>query len=337
MSYKLGILDQSPIFPGTTAVQAFEHSVQLAQKAEEWGYTRFWVSEHHHMEQVAGSSPEVFISYLLAKTKSIQIGAGGVMIQHYSPYKVVENFHVISSLAPGRVDLGVGKAPGGFPLSTRALQFGTVNDGMDFEERLSFVQQLIEDKVDPDHPLAGIQALPKSSEKPKVFLLGTSENSATIAANYRINYVFAQFINSDPSELESAANVYKKKYPEGKFIVSSAVIAARSQQEAEELAKEHRIFKVHFQSDRTLTVHSAKAAEAFKEQATEPYEIEESQAHVIAGTSEFVKRELDHLHKTYGVDEFILHTPLLKEAERLRSFELLSPLRSSERNREYIL
>ncbi len=103
------------------------------------------------MEQVAGSSPEVLISHLLARTNTIRVGSGGVMLQHYSPYKVAENFHVLSTLAPGRVDLGVGKAPGGFPLSTKALQFGTVNDGKVFEERLAFLQRLVENSVDHVH------------------------------------------------------------------------------------------------------------------------------------------------------------------------------------------
>lgn len=124
MGYKLGILDQSPIFSEETTEEALEATVQLAQKAEEWGYNRFWVSEHHQSLDLAGSSPEVLIPYLLAKTSSIKIGSGGVMLQHYSPYKVAENFKVLSALAPERVELGVGKAPGGFSLSTNALQYG---------------------------------------------------------------------------------------------------------------------------------------------------------------------------------------------------------------------
>src|SRR3954452_25486590 len=156
MSYQLSILDQSPITTGTTASDALQKTVQLAQKAEEWGYSRFWVSEYPHTELLAGSSPEVLISYVLARTNSIRVGSGGVMLQHYSPYKVAENFHVLSNLAPGRVDLGTAQAPGGLPLSTKALQYGTMNDGKDFEERLSFLKKLIEDSVDEEHPLSGI-------------------------------------------------------------------------------------------------------------------------------------------------------------------------------------
>ncbi|GAB7195254.1 MsnO8 family LLM class oxidoreductase [Dickeya oryzae] len=122
MSYRIGLLDQSPIAQGMTAADALAQTTALASLADTLGYSRFWVSEHHNSDSLAGSSPEVLIAWLLAHTRHIRIGSGGVMLQHYSPYKVAENFHVLSSLAPERVDLGVGKAPGGFPLATRALQ-----------------------------------------------------------------------------------------------------------------------------------------------------------------------------------------------------------------------
>ena len=326
MSYKLSILDQSPIFPETSAYYAFQQTIKLVQKAEEWGYRRFWVSEHHHMEQVAGSSPEILISNLLARTKSIRIGSGGVMLQHYSPYKVAENFNVLSTLAPGRVDLGVGKAPGGFPLSTKALQFGTRNDGSDFEERLALLKDIVEDSIHPNHPLAGIEALPKPPEAPAFYLLGTSAGSAEVAGKLGIHFVYARFINSDDKELEKAAKVYRSYFPKGQFIVSVAVVAAPTQQEAEELASSHKLYKVQLQSGQSLTVQSLKQAESFAKEATEPYEIEVQTTDIIAGTAIYVHEVLKSLHEQYDIDEYILHTPILKEAERFRSFQLLSPL-----------
>lgn len=326
MSYKLSILDQSPIFPGTTASHALQQTVLLAQKAEEWGYTRFWVSEHHNAEQLAGSSPEVLISYLLAQTKTIQVGSGGVMLQHYSPYKVAENFHVLSNLAPGRVDLGIGKAPGGLPLSTKALQYGTVNDGKDISDRLSFLVDLIENSVDSNHPLSGIQATPIPQEKPEIFLLGASATSARLAAELGISFVFAKFINSDDLVLESAANHYRAGFPKGRFIVSLAVIAAPTQTEAEQLVGDRKIVKVHLQSGRSVTVQSIDQAEVFGKQSGEPYEITEQEADIIAGTPGYVTEVLSQLQETYQVDEFIIHTPIEQEAKRFQSFRLLSPL-----------
>lgn len=326
MSYHLSILDQSPIFPGATAFEALQQTINLAKKAEHWGYNRFWVSEHHHSEQLAGSSPEVLVAFLLAQTKTIRIGSGGVMLQHYSPYKVAENFHVLSNLSPGRVDLGIGKAPGGFPLSTKALQYGTVNDGKDFDERLSLLLKIIENSVDSTHPLSGIQATPVPEVKPQTFLLGASTSSARLAANLGISYVFARFINSDDNVLEETARIYRSMYPTGSFKTSVAVIAAPSQQEVEQLANNQKIVKVHLQSGRSVTVLTHEQAEQFGNQAGEPYEVEEQDTNIIAGTPSYVKEALTNLHEAYGIDEFILHTPLLQEAERFRSFQLLSPL-----------
>jgi luciferase family oxidoreductase group 1 len=333
MSYKLSILDQSPIFPGSTAFKALQKTVQLAQKAEEWGYSRFWVSEHHHADQLAGSSPEVLISYILARTNKIQVGSGGVMLQHYSPYKVAENFHVLSTLAPGRVDLGIGKAPGGLPLSTKALQYGTVNDGKDFSERLSFLNELIENSIGEEHPLTGIQATPIPQKKPEIFLLGASVMSAQVAANQGISFVFAKFINSDDRVLEQAAKEYHESFPNGRFIISLAVIAAPTQSEAEQLAGDRKIVKVHLQSGRSVTLQSIEQAEVFGKQAGEPFEITEQKADIVAGTPIYVNKILNKLHRTYQVDEFIIHTPIEKEDERIQSFQLLSP-RNMYRNRE---
>ncbi len=137
MNYRLSLLDQSPIAAGATAAAALAQTTSLARLAEAAGYHRFWVSEHHNSATLAGSAPEILAAWLLAHTRTIRIGSGGVMLQHYSPYKVAENFHLLSALAPDRVDLGVGKAPGGLPLSTRALQ-----QEVDASRQLSFEDKL---------------------------------------------------------------------------------------------------------------------------------------------------------------------------------------------------
>ncbi|MGE7918799.1 LLM class flavin-dependent oxidoreductase [Viridibacillus sp. NPDC093762] len=325
MAYKIGILDQSPVIEGSSNHDVLQQSVKLAQLAEDWGYERFWVSEHHNSVDVAGSSPEVLVSYLLAKTKRIRIGSGGVMLQHYSPYKVVENFHVLSTLEPGRVDLGIGKAPGGLPLSTKALQYGTVNNGEDFEERLIFLQQLIDNKIPATHPLAGIQATPIPPNKQELYLLGASSNSAKLARELGITFVFARFINSDDSIIAEASKVYKENNTNGKFIVAVATIAAPTSQEARILAENQKIVKVHLASGRSLTLNSYEAADKFGQESGQDYEVKEYAANIIAGTATEVKSALDQLHQLYSIDEFILHTPIPKSEERLKSFELLSP------------
>ncbi|MEI3607733.1 LLM class flavin-dependent oxidoreductase [Pseudogracilibacillus sp. SE30717A] len=336
MGYELGILDQSPIFPGKHATDAFKSTIELAKDAEDWGYKRFWVSEHHHMKNVAGSSPEIMIAHLLAQTENINIGSGGVMLQHYSPYKVTENFYVLSSLAPGRVDLGIGKAPGGFDLSTKALQYGTLNNGSDFNERYTFVKQLIDEEIPKGHPLEGIKVMPEPIIKPDVFLLGGSANSAELAAKLQTHFVFARFLNSDDEALKAASQTYRNMYPEGKLIVAVAVLAADSNKEADDLAKELKLYQVIFEKGRKLLVQSAEQVNALKRQTTESFEVIEKEVAIIKGTSEKIKSELDFLHKTYDIDEFILHTPLQKEDERKKSFKLLRPNRIGNNNRKQV-
>lgn len=333
MSFKLGILDQSPIFPEKTGFDALQATIRLAQKAEQWGYARFWVAEHHHMGDVAGASPEVLISHILARTNAIQVGSGGVMLQHYSPFKVAENFHVLSTLSPGRVDLGVGKSPGGLPLSTKALRYGTDNDGIHFEERLTFLKKLLDHSVEEVHPLSGIEALPKPPVKPGIFLLGGSASSARLAAELGVHFVFAKFLVGSEESLAQASRIYRKLYPDGTFMAAVAVFAVPCEKKAKQIADEHSLYKITIESGRTLIVQSYQQVEAFKKQAVEAFEVEKHKADMIAGTPEQVKGELERIHHQYEVDEFILHTPIRKEEERFRSFELLRPIAAARAKR----
>lgn len=325
MGYKIGILDQSPVIENLSNYGILQKTVQLAQKAEKWGYERFWVSEHHNSEDVLGSAPEILVPYLLAKTNTIRIGSGGVMLQHYSPYKVAEAFQVLATLEPGRVDLGVGKGPGGLPLSTKALQFGTVNTGEDFEERLTFLQQVLNDNIPANHPLAGIKAIPKPPKQQELILLGASPNSARLASKLGLTFSFASFFNSDDRSLAEAAEAYKENYKGGRFILAVSAIAAPTSEEARRLAGQQQLVKVHLKSGRVLTLQNEEAAEKFGKESGEEYEVKVHQANFIAGSPTEVKEELDRLHHQYGVDEFIIHTPVKDDQARILSYELLSP------------
>lgn len=337
MGYKISLLDQSPIFENESAFDSLQYTVQLAQSAEKWGYHRFWVSEHHNAERLAGSSPEVLISYLLAKTKKIRIGSGGVMLQHYSPYKVAENFNVLASLEPGRVDLGVGKAPGGLPLSTKALQYGTVNDGHDFEGRLTLLGQILENKIPDGHPFSGVKASPNPPERPGYYLLGASANSAELAAKNGWNFVFAHFINSDIGKWEEAVQTYQRLQTNGTLVMALSVFAAASQKEAEERTANQIVHKVLLKSGRSVTVQSFEQAEQFGRQSGEEFQIKEQKISTIAGTPSYIQEVLNHYHQAYGVKEFILHTPVEDRHARFQSFQLLSPAQLfSEKREEYV-
>ncbi|SUM34699.1 oxidoreductase [Staphylococcus gallinarum] len=138
----ISILDQSPLDDGQTVRAAIERSVKLAQLADQLKYKRYFVAEHHNMPEVAGTSPEILVTHILNQTTTIRVGSGGVMLQHYSPFKVIEQFHFISNLAPGRVDLGIGKAPGGFPLATKALQADLNENASSFEEKFHLFKSI---------------------------------------------------------------------------------------------------------------------------------------------------------------------------------------------------
>lgn len=328
MAITISVLDQSPIYPGETAEEAFRHTVKLAQLSEKLGFRRFWVSEHHDSEQVAGSSPEVLISHLLAKTESIRIGSGGIMLQHYSPYKVAENFNVLASLAPGRVDLGVGRAPGGLPRSTQALQHGKT-DTASLTDKIVELEQYVHNRLGEDHPLAGLKAGPLPVTAPELYVLGASVNSAEIAAELGLPYVFSLFINGDQAVALEAIRAYRSGFAaaEGRApqaIIALSLIAADTEEEAKELAGAHKLIRITLESGKTLTVASREQAEEFTRQAKEAYTIEEREPEITKGTKESVREQLLALSEASGVDEFIVTTNIQPFDKRLRSFELLS-------------
>ncbi|WP_223066885.1 LLM class flavin-dependent oxidoreductase [Paenibacillus caui] len=328
MAITISVLDQSPLYPGETSEEALAHTVELAQRSEELGFRRFWVSEHHDSDHVAGSSPEVLISYLLAKTKSIRIGSGGVMVQHYSPYKVAENFNVLASLAPGRVDLGVGRAPGGLPRSTQALQRGS-NDHATLTDKIVELRKFVQNRLEKDHPLAGLRATPAPQSAPELYVLGASPASAEIAADLGLPYVFSLFINGDESQALAAVHAYRSSFNSAygtkpQIIVALFVVVAESEEEAAELAGSHKLVKIHLASGKTLTVATQEQAEEFARQASEPYTIEEKEPSITKGTKEAVREKLLALQEALGVDEFIITSNISPFAKRLRSFELLS-------------
>ena len=246
---KLSVLDQSPANGSETAQDALQNTVKLAQRAEEWGYHRFWVTEHHGSRRVMGSAPEVLVSHLLAKTNRIRVGSGGVMLQHYSPYKVAENFNVLASLAPGRVDLGIGGGPGGLPKTTRALQMDTGYGAKPLAEKLDELRRFLHNRLDEDHPLYGLTANPIPPQPADLFLLGTTPSSAELAAQRGMPYVFALFLNSDESVMREAIDAYRNCFnhdqgAEPQAMLALPVMVADTDAEALGYASEIKVFRI---------------------------------------------------------------------------------------------
>lgn len=328
MTLKLSILDQTPIGEKETAEEAFQHTIELAQAAEKWGYHRFWVAEHHDSDKVVGSSPEVLVSHLLAKTSRIRIGSGGVMLQHYSPYKVAENFNVLASLAPGRVDLGIGRSPGGLPLATRALQQDNVDSEPPLSEKLQELIQFLHNRLPEGHPFYGLKTIPEPRQTADIYSLGTSVQSASLAAGFGLPYVFAQFLNGGEAALEEALSAYREKFQPGERAESKAslalsVIAADSDEEARQLAADNKVVRIHFESGKTLTLTSLEKALDFQKHAEEKVTLEIEEANIIYGSKNSLKAQLTALQKKYQVDEFVIITAIDDFQKRLHSYKLL--------------
>ncbi|WP_141430899.1 LLM class flavin-dependent oxidoreductase [Bacillus sp. 03113] len=326
MVVSISVLDQSPVAENESGEQALAKTVKLAQEVEKLGYHRFWVAEHHNTGTLAGSAPEALIGYLLAKTSTIKIGSGGVMLQHYSPYKVAEVFHVLSSLEPGRVNLGVGKAPGGFQLSTSALQQDKVENQQPFYEKLEVLTRFLHNHFQEDEPYAELKAFPVPSIAPDVFLLGGSVESAIKAAKLGISFVFAYFINGEEDALNAAREAFRKNLPEGSsatFILAAVIVVADSTEEAEENIKSREVFKILLASGKSVNVGTLEQVNEFIKKINEPYEIKVQKAGIIAGTKETVRENLERLVNVYDISEVIALTPIEDFHKKLKSYFLL--------------
>ncbi|WP_434584946.1 LLM class flavin-dependent oxidoreductase [Klebsiella sp. R390] len=323
MSYRISILDKSPLAAGETAAQALTRTLTLAQQAETWGYHRFWVAEHHNTDQLASPSPEVVIAWILGQTRQIRVGSGGVMLQHYSPYKVAENFNLLASLAPGRVDLGVGKAPGGLPLSTRALQ-----QGVHAEEKGTFADSLAQLdnwlSLTEDTGEESLRATPVPPRRADGFLLGASLESAELAARLDWHFVFAAHLNGDKTLLRDVLTRWRTLSRRQTIVAVQAIVAA-DRSTALALAKQVEVWGVALENGQRVTVGSEAQALAFARQAgSPPTHIARRESSLLAGTADEVKAQLDALHAAWQIDEFIIDTPVSEGQARLDSLRLLA-------------
>ena len=330
-AFKLSILDQSPANEAETATEAFQHTTELARKAEEWGYHRFWVAEHHGSNRVMGSSPEVLIAHLLAKTTRIRVGSGGVMLQHYSPYKVAENFNVLASLAPGRVDLGIGRGPGGLPQSTKALQWDAANGPMPLSEKVAELQKFLHNQLDEDSPFHGLYASPMPLQPPDLFMLGTNASSGEFAAELGMPYVFALFLHNDEDVMYQAIEAYRNRFDcstgaSPQAMLALPVIVAETDEEAARYASEVKVVRIRLESGRTLTVGNLEAGEEFGRQSGEKYQIDVSDAKVVHGAPETALDKLQEVQRIHHADEIFAVTAIDSFPKRLRSYELLGDI-----------
>ena len=332
---KISGFDQSPIRKGGTAADAVRETIELAKITERLGYSRYWLAEHHNTTSFAGSTPEVLIARVAAETSRIRVGSGGIMLPHYSPLKVAENFRMLETMYPGRVDLGIGRAPGSDGRTAIALQAGPQAwDVGVFPQQAELLRHYLEESAGlaawPDnHAYRQIHASPRGPGMPEMWMLASSVNGAVYAAELGLPLSFAHFISPDGGGPDAAA-VYRERFKphrEGdKPRVSVAVfaIAADTDEETERLALTRYLWVMQLLRNQAGPFPSPEEALAYPYTAEDRVLIRGIAARGITGTPERVKLGLERLAADYGAEEVIVLTITYDFAARVRSYELLA-------------
>ena len=325
----LSVLDQSTISERSNGAQAIRNSIDLARHAESLGYERYWVAEHHGTPALACASPEALIGPIAMATSRIRVGSGGVMLPHYSPLKVAETFSMFAALAPGRIDLAVGRAAGTDPVTTFALQRDRRQAAPDdFPQQLAELLGHLDDTVPADHPFARYgRALPGLPEKPEVWLLGSSPQSAIWAGELALPYAFADFINPGGQAITAS---YRDGFqdtadrPAPETAVAAWVICADTDEEAQRLASSARMTFAMLRQGRLIPVPPPEKALRFLETGGAGPENGGGRRRAIVGTPDKVHERMTELAREYGAGEVIVVTIVHDHAARRRSYELVA-------------
>ncbi|MBT4906554.1 MAG: LLM class flavin-dependent oxidoreductase [Rhodospirillaceae bacterium] len=325
---KLSVLDQSPVRQDGDARQALEETIALAQATERLGYTRYWLAEHHGTVGFAGSSPEIMVTRVAAATRHIRVGSGGVMLSHYSPLKVAENFKLLENLYPGRIDLGIGRAPGSDGATAAALAYGSEVGIEYFPTKIADMVAFLADAPPATEPFKNVRATPAVADVPEVWLLGSSDQSAAYAAHFGLAYSFAHFIA--PQVTAPVLKYYRDKFqPSDNLGAPRAnagvfVICADTQEEADYLAASRDLWRLRLNQGQHFPYAHPDEALAYDYSAQDRRVVEANRANRFAGTPESLRDQLTAFADAHGFEEMLVLTITHNFETRLRSYELLA-------------
>jgi luciferase family oxidoreductase group 1 len=326
----LSVLDQSTIVSGRTPAASIAESLALARACDRLGYARYWVAEHHNSDSIAGTAPEVLMAAIAAKTTRIRVGSAGVMLPHYSALKVAEQFRVLEAIAPGRIDLGVGRAPGSDQRTAFALNPMADRASAQFPAQIrDLLAWLSGEALVEGHPFRDVRAQPAGPGMPEVWVLGSSDYGAQVAAHFGLRFCFAHFI-TDGHGAEAALDLYRAHFqPNERLTAPHAAVcvwamAAETEAEAERQFATRALWRLG--RDRGVYVPLPSPEEA----ANRAYTLAE-QAHIarlretaLFGTADSVAGRLRALASGLGVEEVAVLTTMHSPAARLHSYELLA-------------
>jgi len=320
----LSILDLAPIILGGTPRESFHRSLDLAQHAEQWGYHRFWLAEHHNMPGIASSATSVVIGYVAGGTKKIRVGSGGIMLPNHPPLVIAEQFGTLESMYPGRIDLGLGRAPGSDQLTARALRRGLGRDGHDFPEMLSELRGYFDPELGTGVP--GVRAVPGEGLNIPIWLLGSSGFSAELAGQLGLPFAFASHFA--PDYLLPALQLYRGQFrpsealAEPYVMIGINIIAADTDAEAQRLATSQQQQFLNIVRGRTGMMNPPVDSmdELWTEQE-KAYVLRQLSFSII-GSKQTVRERLSQLQEQTNADEWIIASSVFDHQARLRSYEL---------------
>lgn len=328
MPLPLSVLDLVPRPEGVTVAQAVRQSLELARRVDQLGYTRLWYAEHHNMANIVSTTPELLIALAAEATSRIRVGSGGVMLPNHAPLQVAETFKLLEGMHPGRIDLGIGRAPGTDPAAALALRGPERMHADDFPEKLGELLAYGRGSFPEGHPLASVKAMPEDVPLPPIFLLGSSAFSAQLAAMLGVGYGFAAHFSDYPAEIPMRA--YREQFgavsslDRPHAILTLSVICADTQAEADAQSASFLVAIAQNLTGKRVQLPDPEAAQRYEFTPRERAIAESFRARLIAGTPEHVKARIEQLAADTSADEVMLSTMSYSHAARLRSFELLA-------------
>ena len=327
---KLSVLDQSTAVRGKHQTDAIADSLALARHCDALGYHRYWVSEHHNSGSIVGSAPEVLMGAIAATTSRIRVGSAGVMLPHYSALKVAEQFRVLEGIAPGRIDLGVGRAPGSDRLTAHALNPDAGQAAERFPQQVQDLEAWVNGApLAPGHPFAAIHAHPQGPTRPDIWILGSSNYGAQLAAHFGLPYAYAYFF-SDGQGVEEALDLYRSRYrPSERHPLPQATIcvwalAADTTEEAQRLLTTREHWRIGFERGLRLPLVSPEEAAATVYDEADQARIVALRRRAMVGTGAEVASRLRELRAQLGLEEIVINTWTYDPAARRHSYTLLA-------------
>ena len=328
---ELSVVDQSPVRVGESAGQALRDTIALAVEVEKLGYRRYWLAEHHSLPNFAGTSPEILIGQVAAHTNSIRVGSGGIMLSHYSALKVAENFRMLGSLYPGRIDLGIGRAPGSDQITAAALSFpGRPKEIRHFPRQVVDLLGLLNNDLEDGHFFSSISAGPGEPEVPDVWLLGSRYESANMAAQLGLPFAYAHFFGINVEEGPAIVANYRQnfqpseQFPEPKINVGVHVVCAETEKEARRLSASRNLSRLFNITGRANGIPSPEDAAKYLYRADEAAFVKQYQDVCVDGDPEQVKKGLEEIAEMYGTWDLSIVTISNGVADRVHSYKLLA-------------